>query len=99
MNFVVLLAHFVGWVVTIPILIYLIVSLSITLYAFFFWYSCWYMDLRRLSFHQKARFSYRVGFRNFWDWFLIFVAYLTLKILGSKNLSNKKFPPFSKEWS
>jgi hypothetical protein len=94
MSFLVSLAHFVGWVVTIPALIYLFVSFVITLYAFVFWYTGFSIPLNR-----KLRFTYYCGFKYFWDWLFGFVEYLIFKAYDPEYWKYKqKYPPFSKEW-
>jgi hypothetical protein len=68
MSFIVSLAHFIGWLILVPALIYLVVSDVITLYAFIFWY----MNSNP-SLEMKAQFALRVGFKNFWIWFFGFL--------------------------
>jgi hypothetical protein len=71
MNFVVLLAHFVGWVVTIPILVYLIVSSVVALYALIFWY-----DTTKMFPIHKKDYSLHVGYKNLWKWIFALILFL-----------------------
>jgi hypothetical protein len=94
MKYIVLMAHFIGWVVLIPVLVYLIVSDAIMLYAFIVWYKNMDLPLER-----KAQFAMQHGFKNFWNWLAKFVAYTILTAPGSEYGHNaEKFPPFSKHW-
>jgi hypothetical protein len=79
MNFIVSLAHFVGWVVTIPALVYLVISLSLTLYAGIFWY-----DKHGIGdTGSRKDYAVQVGFLNLWEWFseilLLFLQKISIR--------------------
>jgi hypothetical protein len=64
MSFLVSLAHFVGWVILVPALIYLIVSFIVALYANNFWYK-----KNSYGLCTRKQYAYQVGFKNLWEWF------------------------------
>jgi hypothetical protein len=87
MNFFVLLSHFVGWVVTIPILIYLVISFFVSFGYFLFYYMCH----SNVPVRFKMLLASRCGFKRFWFWLICVFFYSLARI--SENEKNLTKPP------
>ena len=85
MGFIISLAHFVGWIILVPALIYLSVSLIMTLYAAIFG-----RDAADMFPEDAEWYVFRVGFKNFWLWLAGFCVSFVL-FLCTRNLRKKGY--------